>query len=299
MTGLRFAWPEPAAHQRSAGGTARCRGYRAGSRSLPGTGARHQCQRRHAPAAAPSPRSTTHPRERRARDHRRRPSSRRTPATSSPGRAAWAEEGFAPLLRAWRIRADGLGSDAAIRLPDGPVEGPNRRRRRAPVRSSSTSEAARAASPSGSTSGWTRLARRDGTFPIAPSFDRRHAARRRRRRVDRGPHRGTRASRPRLRGRRVRALGDRPGSARRRHRAASDDHPVLLGVERAGRRHGRDRAAVAAVPLRERRPDLPGTHELPVLVLEHHLPRPRAVLRRAPLSPRPARSPDSTRTTAE
>ena len=35
----------------------------------------------------------------------------------------WAEEGFAPLLRAWRIRADGLGSDAAIRLPDGPVEG--------------------------------------------------------------------------------------------------------------------------------------------------------------------------------
>lgn len=35
----------------------------------------------------------------------------------------WAEEGFAPLLRAWRIRADGLGSDAAIRLPDGAVEG--------------------------------------------------------------------------------------------------------------------------------------------------------------------------------
>ena len=35
----------------------------------------------------------------------------------------WAEEGFAPVLRAWRIRADGLGSDAAIRLPDGPVEG--------------------------------------------------------------------------------------------------------------------------------------------------------------------------------
>ena len=35
----------------------------------------------------------------------------------------WAEEGFAPVLRAWRIRADGLGSDASIRLPDRPVEG--------------------------------------------------------------------------------------------------------------------------------------------------------------------------------
>ena len=35
----------------------------------------------------------------------------------------WAEEGFAPMLRAWRIRADGLGADATIRLPDGPVEG--------------------------------------------------------------------------------------------------------------------------------------------------------------------------------
>ena len=35
----------------------------------------------------------------------------------------WADEGFAPLLRAWRIRADGLDSDARIRLLDGPVEG--------------------------------------------------------------------------------------------------------------------------------------------------------------------------------
>ena len=35
----------------------------------------------------------------------------------------WAEEGFAPIRRAWRIRADGLGSDATIRLLDGPVEG--------------------------------------------------------------------------------------------------------------------------------------------------------------------------------
>ena len=35
----------------------------------------------------------------------------------------WAEEGFGPIRRAWRIRADGLGSDAEIRLLDGPVEG--------------------------------------------------------------------------------------------------------------------------------------------------------------------------------
>ena len=35
----------------------------------------------------------------------------------------WAEEGFGPIRRAWRIRADGLGADAQIRLIDGPVEG--------------------------------------------------------------------------------------------------------------------------------------------------------------------------------
>ena len=35
----------------------------------------------------------------------------------------WAEEGFGPIRRAWRIRADGLGADAVIRLLDGPVEG--------------------------------------------------------------------------------------------------------------------------------------------------------------------------------
>ena len=35
----------------------------------------------------------------------------------------WAEEGFAPVLRAWRIRADGLDSDARIRLIDGSIEG--------------------------------------------------------------------------------------------------------------------------------------------------------------------------------
>ena len=35
----------------------------------------------------------------------------------------WADDGFAPILRAWRIRVDGLGSDAEIRLIDGPVEG--------------------------------------------------------------------------------------------------------------------------------------------------------------------------------
>ena len=35
----------------------------------------------------------------------------------------WADEGFAPLRRAWRIRADGLGSDAEIRLLTGPIRG--------------------------------------------------------------------------------------------------------------------------------------------------------------------------------
>ena len=35
----------------------------------------------------------------------------------------WADEGFAPLRRAWRIRADGLGSDSDIRLLSGPIRG--------------------------------------------------------------------------------------------------------------------------------------------------------------------------------
>ena len=35
----------------------------------------------------------------------------------------WADEGFAPLRRAWRIRADGLGAPAEIRLIPGPVHG--------------------------------------------------------------------------------------------------------------------------------------------------------------------------------
>ena len=35
----------------------------------------------------------------------------------------WADEGFAPLRRAWRIRADGFGSDSEIRLLPGPVHG--------------------------------------------------------------------------------------------------------------------------------------------------------------------------------
>ena len=35
----------------------------------------------------------------------------------------WADEGFAPLRRAWRIRADGLGADADIRLLTGPIHG--------------------------------------------------------------------------------------------------------------------------------------------------------------------------------
>ena len=35
----------------------------------------------------------------------------------------WAEEGFAPLARAWRIRAEGLGAPAEIRLMDGPLRG--------------------------------------------------------------------------------------------------------------------------------------------------------------------------------
>ena len=35
----------------------------------------------------------------------------------------WADEGFGSIRRAWRIRADGLGTDAEIRLIDGPVEG--------------------------------------------------------------------------------------------------------------------------------------------------------------------------------
>ena len=35
----------------------------------------------------------------------------------------WADEGFEPIRRAWRIRADGLGSDAEVALIDGPVEG--------------------------------------------------------------------------------------------------------------------------------------------------------------------------------
>ena len=74
----------------------------------------------------------------------------------------------------------------------------------------------------------------------------------RHRRIDRRPHRRARSARPGLRGRRVRAFGDRAGSTRGRHRAASDDHPVLRHFERDGRRHGRDRAALAAVPLGER-----------------------------------------------
>ena len=35
----------------------------------------------------------------------------------------WADEGFEPIRRAWRIRADGLGSDAEIRLLDGSIAG--------------------------------------------------------------------------------------------------------------------------------------------------------------------------------
>ena len=35
----------------------------------------------------------------------------------------WADEGFEPIRRAWRIRADGLGSAAEVRLIDGSVEG--------------------------------------------------------------------------------------------------------------------------------------------------------------------------------
>ena len=35
----------------------------------------------------------------------------------------WAEEGFAPLRRAWRIRADGLDADSEIRLIDGSIHG--------------------------------------------------------------------------------------------------------------------------------------------------------------------------------
>ena len=35
----------------------------------------------------------------------------------------WAEEGFGPIRRAWRIRADGLGTDAEIRLLDESIEG--------------------------------------------------------------------------------------------------------------------------------------------------------------------------------
>ena len=35
----------------------------------------------------------------------------------------WADGGFGPIRRAWRIRADGLGADAELRLIDGSVEG--------------------------------------------------------------------------------------------------------------------------------------------------------------------------------
>ena len=35
----------------------------------------------------------------------------------------WADEGFAPLRRAWRIRADGLDTHAEIRLLDGSIHG--------------------------------------------------------------------------------------------------------------------------------------------------------------------------------
>ena len=35
----------------------------------------------------------------------------------------WADEGFAPLRRAWRIRADGLDAHADIRLPGGSISG--------------------------------------------------------------------------------------------------------------------------------------------------------------------------------
>ena len=33
----------------------------------------------------------------------------------------WAEEGFAPIRRAWQLRADGLGADAEIRLLPAPI----------------------------------------------------------------------------------------------------------------------------------------------------------------------------------
>ncbi len=35
----------------------------------------------------------------------------------------WADEGFEPIRRAWRIRADRLGADTEVRLIGGPVEG--------------------------------------------------------------------------------------------------------------------------------------------------------------------------------
>ena len=35
----------------------------------------------------------------------------------------WADEGFAPVRRAWRIRADGIGTHSEIRLIDGSVRG--------------------------------------------------------------------------------------------------------------------------------------------------------------------------------
>ena len=35
----------------------------------------------------------------------------------------WADEGFAPLRRAWRIRADGFGAHADVRLPHGQIHG--------------------------------------------------------------------------------------------------------------------------------------------------------------------------------
>ena len=35
----------------------------------------------------------------------------------------WADDGFGPIRRAWRIRADGLGADKEVPLVDGPAEG--------------------------------------------------------------------------------------------------------------------------------------------------------------------------------
>ena len=91
------------------------------------------------------------------------------------------------------------------------------------------------------------------------------APRRHRRRLPRRSHRRPRAARPRLRGRRVRALERGAQGTGRRDRHAPLDHPLLRGVERA-------------------RP--PGAHELPLLVVDHGVPRPHGRLRRPALPPR-------------